>query len=140
MTETTKAEREAELAAAHPDWPAYAAMLLERGGCGPNEVEEFLRDRGLIQRTADVNVDAFDWPVVAPPISDHERVLLRRMLVATRHLGSNGEFDQRDVLEMLLIAVRMATERCAQVAAATGDSPPYDPGAMRALIAQRIRQ
>ncbi len=31
-------------------------------------------------------------------------------------------------------------ERCAQVADNTGAGPPYDPGAMRALIAQRIRE
>jgi hypothetical protein len=59
-TLTTEAEREAELAGSHPDWPAYAAALLETGGIGPNEVEEFLRERGLLQTAAltDVMIEA----------------------------------------------------------------------------------
>jgi hypothetical protein len=41
-----------------------------------------------------------------------------------------------------LIENRVASERerCAQIAEDTPDSPPYESGAMRHLIAQRIRE
>jgi len=37
-------------------------------------------------------------------------------------------------------AIAGERERGARIAEDTGDSPPYDPGAMRHLIAQRIRE
>jgi hypothetical protein len=68
---------------------------------------------------------------------------------ALEHVVSNPEPTYRDseiaVMARVIAAARgigfaRGRERCAQVAAATGDSPPYDPGVMRALIAQRLRE
>jgi hypothetical protein len=42
-------------------------------------------------------------------------------------------------IEVVEAAISAERERCALIAEDAEDSPPYDPGAMRDMIAQRIR-